>query len=183
MLLFSFLMSVSMMSLTKATCSISPSANNIVATRLEGNWTFNGDFSALLSPDGMKSLAPVGEMVVSYANDSSVLDDIPTDNCSFLEKNGLDIYLAGILRFMHVEFGVMSHTFILTSMYGVPAIIYWQGVNAVTNFIQMAPAIKPENDLVFLGESSPDKPFTVLGRAGARLSLCRGESREEAPRQ
>ena len=84
---------------------------------------------------------------------------------------------------MHVEFGVMSHTFILTSMYGVPAIIYWQGVNAVTNFIQMALAIKPENDLVFLGESSLDKPFTVLGRAGTKLSLCRGESREEAQRQ
>ena len=95
MLLLLTLTSLSMMSLSQASCSISPAKDNMVATRLEGNWTFNGPFSARLSLDGMTSSAPVGEMVVTFTNNSSVLEDIPEDNCSFLKTNLLEIYLAG----------------------------------------------------------------------------------------
>merc|ERR1711892_19546 len=174
MLLLVILTHLSMMSLTRATCSISSVKDNMVATRLEGNWTFNGPFSARLSPDGMTSNAPVGEMIVSFTNNSSVLEDIPEDNCSFLKTNQLEIYLAGTLEFLHFEVGMMSHTYILTSMDGVPALIYWQGGNAITNLLQVAPAILPQNDLIFLGEKSADKPFSVLERVGTKQSFCGG---------
>ena len=135
-----------MLCLTQASCSISPVRDNMVARRLEGNWTFNGAFSNRLSLDGIKSAAPVGQFLVS-TNDSTVLDAIPDENCGFLEKNGMEIYLAGTLQFIHVEYGVRSQPYVLTSRDGVPAIIYWQGVNAVTNFLQVTPSILPENDL------------------------------------
>ena len=177
------LTTLSMASLAQAACSVSQAKENVLVTRLEGNWTFHEDFSNRLSPDGMKSEVPVGEMIVSYTNDSTVLDDIPEDNCMFLERNGMEIYLAGTLQFLHVEFGVMSHTFVLSSSDGVPVIVYWQGVNAVTNFIQVAPAGLPANDLLFLGEGSADKPYSVLERVGTKLSLCIGEGVDKTPRQ
>ena len=161
-----------MLCLTQGTCSINHVRDNMVARRLEGNWTFNGAFSNRLSLDGIKSAAPVGQFVVSYTNDSTVLEAIPDDNCGFLEKNGMEIYLAGTLQFIHVELGVRSHPYVLTSMDGVPAIIYWQGVKTVTNFLQVAPAILPGNDLLFLREGSGDKPFSVLERVGTSLSFC-----------
>ena len=164
-----------MLCLTQGTCSINHVRDNMVARRLEGNWTFNGAFSNRLSLDGIKYAAPVGQFLVSYTNDPTVLDAIPADNCGFLEKNGIEIYLAGTLQFVHLELGGRSQPYVLTSRDGVPAIIYWQGVNAVTNFLQVAPAILPENDLLFLGEGSVDKPFSVLERVGTSLSFCEGE--------
>merc|ERR1712154_619721 len=131
----------SMMSLTQATCSLTPSKDNLVAARLEGNWTVNGPFSARLSPDGKTSTAPVGEVIVSFKNDSGVLDDMSADQCDLLESNELEIYSAGTLQFLHVELGVMTHTFFLTSIEGVPAVIYWQGESPVTNLVQVAPAL------------------------------------------
>ena len=175
------LTTLSMVSLTQATCSLSSVKDNMVATRLEGNWTFNADFSRLLSTDETK--APIGEVIVSYTNDPSVLDDIPEDNCGFLEKSGMEIYLAGTLQFMHVELGIISHTYVLSSSAGVPVIIYWQGVNAVTNLVQVAPAILPQNDLLFMGEDSADKPFSVLERIGTKLGLCGVEGGDKTPRQ
>ena len=177
MLLLLTLTSLSMMSLTQAACSISPAKDNMVATRLEGNWTFSGPFSARLSPDGMTSNAPVGEMIVSFTNNSSVLEDIPEDNCAFLKTNQLEIYLAGTLEFLHFEVGMMSHTYILTSMDGVPALIYWQGVNAITNLLQVAPAILPMNDLIFLGEKSGYESFKALKRESGPSRVSAGMER------
>ena len=68
----------------------------------------------------------------------------------------------------------MSHTFFLTTMDGVPAIIYWQGVNAITNLVQVAPAILPQNELVFLGEKSGDNSFNVLWRVGTIVGFPLG---------
>ena len=82
---------------------------------------------------------------------------------------------------MHVKFGVMSHTSILTSMDGVPAIIYWQGVNAITNLVQVAPAVLPQNDLIFLGEKSGDNSFNVLEKVGTKQSLCGYGEGEKVP--
>merc|ERR1712066_863423 len=117
MLLLLLLTTSSMMSLTQATCSLTPTKDNLVAARLEGNWTVNGPFSARLSPDGKTSTAPVGEVIVSFKNDSGVLDDMPADQCDLLESNELEIYSAGTLQFLHVELGVMTHTFFLTTTF------------------------------------------------------------------
>ena len=183
MLFLLSLTSLSMVSLTQATCSVTAAKDNVVANRLVGNWTFTGEFSNRLSLDGMNSKVPIGEMIFTYTNDSTVLEKIPDDNCMFLEKKGMTLYMAGTLNIFHIEFGVMEHTYVLTSIYGVPAIIYWQGVNAITNYVQMAPAIVPQNDLLFLGEGSGEAPFGVLERVGTKFSLCGAEDVDKTPRQ
>ena len=176
-MLLLYIFSISpMLSLIESTCVISREGNNIVADRLLGNWTFSKDLSLFQSQD--QASAGTEDMVVSYTNDSSVLDSIPEDNCGFLEQHGLDIYLAGTLQFLHKEYGVMSHTFILTSMFGIPATIYWQGVNAVTNLVQMGLATNHQQDILFLGEKTGEKAFSVLVRAGTNTSLC-----SDPPRQ
>ena len=96
-----------LISLAQSLCilTLTPAKDNMVAARLEGNWTFNGPLSNHLSKDGATK-APVGEIIVSFSNDSSVLENIPEDNCSFLQANGLGIYLAGTLQFVHFELHV-----------------------------------------------------------------------------
>ena len=40
-----------------------------------------------------------------------VLDEVPEDNCRFLEESGLKIYMAGMVRFYHIEVSIKSgHT-------------------------------------------------------------------------
>merc|ERR1711992_365149 len=163
--------SLTLISLTQATCILTESKDNMVAARLEGNWTFNGPLSNHLSKGGATK-APVGEIIVSFSNDSSVLENIPEDNCSFLQANGLNIYLAGTLQFVHFELGAQSHPFVLTSIDGVSALIYWQGINAVTNLVQVAPAMIHQHDLLFLGDNSAEEPFGVMERIGTQGTLC-----------
>ena len=180
-MMFLCLLSIfSLMSLTLATsCTLTPAKDNMVAARLEGNWTVNALFSAHLSPDGKTSTAPVGEVIVSFSNASSVLADLSGEKCDLLKSNNLEIYLAGTLQFLHIELGIMSHIFVLTSIEGVSAIVYWQGDNIVTNLLQVAPAIIPQHDLLFMGETSSDKPFSVLERAGTKGAICG----DQTPRQ
>ena len=172
-MLMILLTTFSMISLTQSTCllTLTPAKDNMVAARLEGNWTFNGPLSDHLSKDGATK-APVGEIIVSFSNDSSVLEKIPEDNCGFLQANELSIYLAGILQFVHFEVGAQSHPFILTSIDGVSALIYWQGTNAVTNLVQVAPAMIHQHDLLFLGDNSAEEPFGVMERIGTQGKLC-----------
>ena len=83
-------------------------AENVAATRLEGNWTFRNELEHVLAPeerDGRwvipkpQVFKPSStEMVVSIQPDPAVLADLPEQNCGFLQKSGYDIFSAGILR-------------------------------------------------------------------------------------
>ena len=161
---------------TLPTCSLTMGKENLVARRLEGNWTINGALSNRLSPDGLNSSAPVGQFLVTFSNDSSVLERLLDEKCDYLEKNLMKIYLAGNLRFHHVLLGVKSQPFILTSSDGVPVVLYWQEGTPVIHLLQVAPAVLPQHDLLFLGEANTDQqPFTVLERVGNNLSCQTGQ--------
>ena len=162
---------------TLSTCSPTMVMDNVVARRLEGNWTINGAFSNRLSPDGLNSSAPVGQFLVTFSNDSTVLEKLREEKCDYLEKNLMQIYLAGTLQFHHVLLGVKSQPFILTSSDGVPVVLYWQEDTLVTHLLQVAPAVLPQHDLLFLGEANTDQPFTVLERVGNTLSCQTGQER------
>ena len=123
-----------------------------------------------------------------------MLDEVPEDNCRFLEESGFKIYMAGLVRFYHIEvilfeynlfsihfyfqFGVMSHTYVLTAENGVPVFIYWstgnipqenhfcskyfcQGPNdaskPVTNYVSIAPAKEAKNDILYIGGQKVDR--------------------------
>lgn len=42
-------------------------------------------------------------MIISFSDEPAVLDDLSDDNCNFLMENNMMIYLAGTLRFFHIE--------------------------------------------------------------------------------
>ena len=72
----------------------------------------------LKGPESAKGV--VGQMVIEFNDDESVLEEMSEDNCNFLALNNLDILMAGVLRFFHIQVGVIAHTFILTSEDGIP---------------------------------------------------------------
>ena len=85
-------------------CMIEEDAeNNVLAGRIVGNWTFNADMTRMMGGDE-QTLALVGTMVVSMSDEPEVLEDLPDDNCKFLRENDLKIYIAGTLRFFHIEY-------------------------------------------------------------------------------
>ena len=140
------------------------SKENWIASRIVGNWTFIQELSDRLSKDGLKSDVPVKQMLVTFTDEPEVLDEIPEDNCAFLKKNGMKIFLAGKQGFAHVDHGLTEFIYVLTSTGGVPAVIYWQDVTPVINLVQLAPAKIVDQDLLFIGSGNSDQPFGVLHR-------------------
>ena len=86
-----------------ADCMIEADAeSNVLAGRIVGNWTFNADMTRMMGGDE-QTLGLVGTMVVSMTDEPEVLEELPDDNCKFLMENDLKIYVAGTLRFFHIE--------------------------------------------------------------------------------
>ena len=88
----------------KADCMIEENPeNNVLAERIVGNWTFNADMTSLMGGNALTQ-GLVGNMVVSLSDEPEVLEDLPDDNCKFLMEKELKIYVAGTLRFFHIEY-------------------------------------------------------------------------------
>ena len=92
------------LSMVKGLCiqeAMEDTKSNFVKHKLEGNWTFNPTLSELLGPDSAKSY--FGQMIISIEEDEAALEAIPEDNCKFLAEKNMKIFMAGILRFYHVQ--------------------------------------------------------------------------------
>ena len=95
---------LSLLGSVRADCMIEEDAeSNVLASRIVGNWTFNADMTRMLGGDE-QTLSLVGTMVVSLSDEPEVLKELPDDNCKFLMENDLKIYIAGTLRFFHIEY-------------------------------------------------------------------------------
>jgi len=151
--------------------SVASPNDNVIASHLAGNWTYNKQLTEHITknrnPGRSEEEAQLEDVILTFANDPAVLKDVPTDHCRFLKANQLEVFMAGIFRIAHIEFGITEHVFVLITSQGVPGIIYWRGEEAVTNYLLMAPAAESGNDLLFLGEDSSAKPFSALHRIGS----------------
>ena len=88
----------------RATCMVEEEVeNNLLADRIVGNWTFNEDMTKLMGADQPTTEALIGNMIISLSDEVAVLDDLPDDNCNFLMENNMKIYLAGTMRYFHIE--------------------------------------------------------------------------------
>ena len=95
---------LSLLVTVRAGCMLEDNAeDNVLANRILGNWTFNADMTRLMGGDE-QTLGLVGNMIVSMSDEPEVLEDLPDDNCNFLTENDLKIYVAGTLRFFHIEY-------------------------------------------------------------------------------
>jgi len=175
---------VSMITMVQAECMIKNTTNNFIKPKLEGNWTFNPTMTELLSgPESAKGV--VGQMVIEFNDDESVLEEMSEDNCNFLALNNLDILMAGVLRFFHIQVGVIAHTFILTSEDGIPVFIYWspgaEGImTPVVSYFSLIPAAEHRNDLLFIGGRKSTDPFNALQRVEREFMLV---VEDNTPRQ
>merc|ERR1712037_771196 len=103
-------------------------------------------------------------MIVSMSDEPGVLEDLPDDNCKFLMENDLKIYIAGTFRFFHIEYGIMSHVYMLTTIQGA--------VTPETNFVSIGAAVDSVNDLLFYGGNDVQKPFSCLQRVERDSTLA-----------
>jgi len=157
--------------------SVVSSNDNVIARHLAGNWTYNKRITEHITKNpnpgrSEEDKSALEDIILTFANDPEVLEDVPTDHCRFLKSNKLEVFMAGLFQIAHVEFGITQHVFVLISSQGVPGIIYWRGEEAVTNYLLMAPAAQSGNDLLFLGEDSAAKPFSALHRIGSE-DICK----------
>ena len=73
-----------------------------------------------------------------------------------------------------IRYGIMSHTYMLTSIKGQPALIYYaQGaVTPQTSFLSIAAAVDSVNDLLFYGGNDAQRPFSCLQRVERDSTLA-----------
>merc|ERR1712127_236653 len=150
--------------------SLSSTPDNVVARHLAGNWTYHQQLTDHLKPEVVENgdkVASLKDIILTFSDQPDILAEIPQDHCKFLTSNDHEIFMAGTFNIFHIEFGMTSHMFVLISHHGSPAIVYWRGGEAVTNYLQMAPAIQMKNDILFMGEDDPKKPFSALYRYGS----------------
>ena len=73
-----------------------------------------------------------------------------------------------------VRDGIMSHVYMLTSIQGQPALLYYaQGsVPPETNFVSIGAAVDSVNDLLFYGGNTAQRPFSCLQRVERDSTLA-----------
>ena len=153
------------------TCSVKvvPDHENFIANRLAGEWVFHMPITNFLKVSNARLGIPEQDNVMlSFKNDASVLDELAVDRCIFLEHNGRRVYSAG-------TFGINSPSmaaqfpYVLIDHHGTSAIVYWPttGPDAVPMLVQMAPGMMRDHDLLILGEGAVGQPFGLLHRLGA----------------
>ena len=73
-----------------------------------------------------------------------------------------------------LRYGIMSHVYMLTSIQGQPALLYYaQGaLTPETNFVSIAAAVDAVNDLLFYGGDTAQKPFSCLQRVERDSTLA-----------
>ena len=73
-----------------------------------------------------------------------------------------------------LRYGIMSHVYMLTSIQGQPALLYYaQGaLTPETNFVSIGAAVDSVNDLLFYGGDTAQKPFSCLQRVERDSTLA-----------
>ena len=73
-----------------------------------------------------------------------------------------------------VRYGIMSHVYMLTSIQGQPALLYYaQGaVTPQTSLVSIGAAVDSVNDLLFYGGSNAQNPFSCLQRVERDSTLA-----------
>jgi len=147
-----------------AAIEVKPDKENVVASRLEGNWVMHVALTKrLLSRDiSREELRRNGRL--AFKLDAAVAEKIPAKYDEFLAKK--QIYAAGIMTRQQKE-----HAFLLIENSGNPHIVYFredkdEPMGDAESFnVMLAPAKEPINDLLFVGGDFNNQPFKAYERA------------------
>jgi hypothetical protein len=154
--IFTLLIVLHLPSTLKAGFKVEFEKENVVSSRLAGNWDVHSDISTRL---GRNRGGPI-----QFISDNSIVTRIPQKYEPFLKD--CTIYMAGIFTMRGEE-----HPFILIQHKGNPHIVYFRTQDgdpfgdAESFNVMLAPARETQNDLLFIGGDFNNQPFTAYDRS------------------
>jgi len=139
---------------------VEPDKENVVASRLEGNWQLHESLSQRLTGKPQTRTSKL-----SFKSDPSVAGKIPDKFAKFFTKQNMKIYLAG-----HVELDGKNCPFVVTHIRGNPHVMFWLERdgdpfgNGESFNVMLAVADDTQNDLLFVGGDFNNQPFSAFER-------------------
>ncbi len=138
---------------------VAPDAQNVVSSRLEGEWVKHVDLSARLWGNEQ---TPSTEPLV-FRSDPSVASKVPEQYQAFIGEG--QVFMAGTMTKRGTE-----HPFLLIQLHGNPYVLYFRESDgdpfgdAESFNLVVAPAKATANDLLFIGGDFNNQPFTAYER-------------------
>jgi hypothetical protein len=143
--------------------SVTVDKNNVVSSRIEGDWVVNADLSAVLSGKGVMEGVRGKKLKISFRKDHSIIKDLPLRYYRHLKDK--KIYTCGFMTI-----GGKTYPFYLTHITGNPHILYFRKRKGVPmgdseSFnVMLAVAKDKANDMLFIGGDFNNQPFTAYKR-------------------
>lgn len=139
---------------------------NVVSSRLEGNWQLDLPLTKHLFGDKPHPTSEAESLGgrASFKAEPSVPQKIPTKYDKFFKDK--TIYMAGIMTRARKQY-----PFVLTEFFGNPHIVYFRERDgdpmgdAESFNVMLAPAKDRLNDLLFIGGDFNNQPFAAYKRA------------------
>lgn len=154
-------LTVSPIAVVAGEIKIKPNKENVVASRLLGEWQLDPQLTERLT--GRRTSF---RMSIAVREDAAVALKVPQKFVEFLENEHSVVSMTGYLKFTGVEY-----PFLLTYLNGNPYVFYFRekngdpyGDSESFNLI-VAPAKDLKNDLLFIGGDFNNQPFTAYTRA------------------
>ncbi|MBW3542659.1 MAG: hypothetical protein KY476_20540 [Planctomycetes bacterium] len=147
----------------KADNNVEPDKENVVASRLEGDWRIDAALTKRLT-EGERAGA---WSVVSFTSDPGVVAKIAAKYERALTNKR--VYLAGTLTLKGGK--PREHPFLLVENSGNPHVVYFRErdgdpLGDTESFnVMLASAKERENDLLFIGGDFNNQPFSAYARA------------------
>ena len=142
---------------------IQPNKENVVASRLAGEWRFDAELSERLISDKLQLLNADALGQISFQNRPEITQAIPKKYEEWLGDK--QIYMAGLMGF-----GGTDYPFILLNHNGNPHVVFFQerdgdpmGDSESFN-VMLAPASDGANDILLLGSDFNNQPFMAFQR-------------------
>ena len=148
-----------------ADLKVQPDAENVVAGRLEGNWTASTALTERLAGNAEWRVE-----AISFKSDPSIAARVPEKYAKFFTGRQMRVYLAGHAQFRSRKSRGKKLPFILTRMHGNPHIFIWidkdgDSFGNVESFnVMLAVARDRQKDLLFIGGDFNNQPFSALER-------------------
>jgi len=144
-----------------AAFSVTADKENVVASRLEGDWQLHAELTKRLVGEER----PAAQL--AFKSDPEVAGKLPDKYEKFLGKK--QIYMAGVVKLKGKE-----HPFILVEHKGNPHVIYFRERDgdpmgdAESSNVMLAPGKDKANDLLFVGGDFNNQPFSAYERVKAK---------------
>jgi hypothetical protein len=147
----------------QAQIKVEPDKENVVASRLEGDWVLDAALTKRLTKnDGNAE----GGRAISFKSDPSVVENIPAKYHKYIANHR--IYLAGTVIFREAQ--PRAHVFLLIEHRGNPHVAWFRDrrgepLGDTESFnVMLAVAREPQDDLLFIGGDFNNQPFSAYTR-------------------